>query len=56
MVDGALGRMEDGSYGRCLNCHREINYKRLESVPWTHYCIDCQTRIEESESGQRKTA
>ncbi len=51
MVNGALGRMKDGSYGECLSCGREIGQKRLEAVPWTHFCIDCQTMAEKKDSG-----
>lgn len=46
MVEEALRRVRDGSFGRCLSCGDEINSKRLEAVPWTRYCIACQERIE----------
>jgi len=51
MVNGALGRMRDGSYGECVSCGREIGQKRLEAVPWTHLCIDCQSLAEKRDSG-----
>ena len=51
MVDSALDRINEGNFGECLSCGREIGIKRLEAVPWTHYCIECQTRIE-SEQGR----
>lgn len=41
-IQFALARLEDGSYGLCLHCEREITAKRLEAVPWTPYCIRCQ--------------
>ena len=56
MVNAALERMQDGTYGQCLNCGREIGIKRLEAVPWTHLCIDCQTQAEEVDQGRRKIA
>jgi DnaK suppressor protein len=34
--------MRDGAYGTCTNCGTEIGPKRLEAVPWTSFCIDCQ--------------
>jgi len=37
-----MERIEEGSYGTCLNCEEEINTKRLDAVPWTSLCIDCQ--------------
>ena len=52
MVNGALDRMKDGSYGQCLSCGREIGQKRLEAVPWTHLCIDCQNLAEKMDSGR----
>ena len=56
MVEGALGRMDDGTYGTCLNCGKEIGLKRLEAVPWTHLCIDCQSQAEEIDAGRRSVA
>jgi DnaK suppressor protein len=53
MVDGALQRMDDGTYGQCLSCGREIGIKRLEAVPWTHLCIDCQSKAEEMDRNRR---
>lgn len=46
-VEGALGRIRQGSFGECVNCGNEINAKRLEAVPWTRYCIDCQEKVEQ---------
>lgn len=45
-VESALGRIRDGSFGRCLSCGNEIGGARLEAVPWTPYCIDCQEAFE----------
>jgi DnaK suppressor protein len=41
-VKAALGRIEDGTYGECMHCESGISIKRLEAVPWTPYCLDCQ--------------
>ena len=41
-IDDALGRVEDGSYGLCLNCGSLMTEKRLNAVPWAPYCLDCQ--------------
>ena len=46
MVDGALARIREGSFGECVSCAKEINAKRLEAVPWTRHCIECQERAE----------
>ena len=46
MVEGALARIKEGVFGQCISCGNPINAKRLEAVPWTRYCIDCQEKIE----------
>src|SRR5947209_1777588 len=33
-IESALGRIEDGTFGECINCAQEINTKRLEALPW----------------------
>lgn len=45
----ALQRMGEGSYGECLQCGTTIGQRRLEAVPWTPYCIECQEKIENGE-------
>jgi len=47
MVESALLRIREGSFGECINCGSEINAKRLEAVPWTRYCIACQEKKEQ---------
>lgn len=46
MVETALQRIREGTFGECVNCGNEINPKRLEAVPWTRYCIECQEKKE----------
>ena len=46
MVDGALSRIREGTFGACISCGSEINAKRLEAVPWTRHCIACQEKLE----------
>lgn len=45
----ALDRIDEGNYGECLQCGSIIGAKRLEALPWTPYCIDCQEKIENGE-------
>jgi len=40
-VRRALGRIEDGSYGICVRCGRDIAPARLEARPEAALCIDC---------------
>ena len=49
MVDGALARIREGSFGECISCGKEINAKRLEAVPWTRHCIECQEKLEKGQ-------
>jgi DnaK suppressor protein len=46
MVEGALTRIHEGKFGQCISCGEEINPKRLEAVPWTRHCIECQEKLE----------
>jgi len=39
-IDAALKRIEDGSYGTCTRCGKEIGEERLEAMPWAALCID----------------
>jgi RNA polymerase-binding protein DksA len=45
-IDAALQRIEDGTYGICTNCGREIQRERLEATPWAELCIDCKRLAE----------
>jgi DnaK suppressor protein len=38
----AIERLNDGSYGVCLQCAEEIAPKRLKAIPWAELCIQCQ--------------
>jgi len=41
-VDQALSRVEDGTYGLCKNCGKEIGADRMEFRPTSRYCVDCK--------------
>jgi DnaK suppressor protein len=44
-ISDALQRIENGTYGVCLECEEPISAKRLEAVPWARYCVTCQEQI-----------
>ena len=44
-VELALGKMDDGSYGKCENCGKEIQEPRLEAIPAARHCIDCASTL-----------
>lgn len=46
LVDSALSRMVQGSYGICQRCGKPIATARLEAFPYVAYCISCQSILE----------
>ena len=42
-IDRALGRLADGSYGRCEGCSNTIPPRRLEALPFATLCVQCQS-------------
>ena len=40
-VERALAKLDDGNYGLCEVCGKDIGEARLEAMPATRYCIDC---------------
>lgn len=50
-VRAALVRLEDGTYGQCLQCQEEIDPKRLSAVPWAALCFSCQERADRGSLG-----
>jgi DnaK suppressor protein len=45
-IDDAIGRIDDATYGMCVNCGQIMAEKRLTAVPWAPYCVDCQELAE----------
>ena len=43
-VERALAKLDDGTYGVCEVCGKDIGEARLEAMPATRYCIDCASR------------
>ena len=48
-IDEALKRIEDGSYGYCVETGEEIGIKRLEARPVATLCVEAQERRERRE-------
>lgn len=49
-VRAALARIEQGHFGRCLNCEEEISAIRLQALPWTALCLACKEQEDESQA------
>jgi DnaK suppressor protein len=48
-IHASLEDIEDGVYGICDDCGRDISIKRLNARPVARRCIRCKTRQEERE-------
>jgi len=49
-IDAALKRIRRGDFGVCQMCQKDIGRKRLNALPWTPLCIDCQEKAESETS------
>jgi len=49
-INAALGRLDEGVYGRCTACGRELSRERLKALPYARHCVVCARRL------QRKAA
>jgi len=43
-TNSALERMEQGKYGICIKCGKEIETKRLEAYPAASICLECEKK------------
>ena len=48
LVNAALQRIEDGSYGLCVDCGAHIAEARLRAAPEASRCIHCQEKLEKA--------
>jgi RNA polymerase-binding protein DksA len=46
-IDVALARINEGTYGRCQSCGRDIAEERLRAIPYATLCIDCKRKEEQ---------
>ncbi len=46
LVENALQRLEDGTYGLCLQCGEVISPERLEALPWAERSVRCEAELE----------
>lgn len=45
-INAALRRIEEGSFGECVECGQEISEKRPEAIPWASRCVRCEENRE----------
>jgi RNA polymerase-binding transcription factor DksA len=46
LVNEALGRLEKGKFGLCVQCGEPISKPRLQAIPYTKHCIQCARVVE----------
>ncbi len=51
-IDNALLKIKEGTYGVCDECGEPISKKRLKVIPYSNFCIHCQSRSEEEGKAQ----
>ena len=42
-IEEAMQRLENGMYGKCVQCGEAIDPERLEVLPYATHCFYCQT-------------
>jgi RNA polymerase-binding transcription factor DksA len=42
----AMERIEDGTFGACIECGDPISQERLKAIPYSPYCVKCQEELE----------
>lgn|SRR5262249_10109920 len=47
LVELALERIRNGTFGICAECDAAISVRRLQAVPWASNCIQCQEKYEQ---------
>src|SRR3989449_3158131 len=43
-IEEAIHRLDNGTYGICMECENEIPNVRLDAVPWTRVCVECKEK------------
>lgn len=49
-IADALTRIDEGTFGICRECGREIPPRRLDYIPFTRLCVNCKTQEEKRQS------
>ena len=49
-IDEAISRLDEGTYGICIDCDEAISEARLKALPFATVCRDCQAHREDDEA------
>lgn len=52
-IEQTIKSIEEGTYGKCNDCGKEISLDRLKARPVASLCIDCKTKQEKEEKRKR---
>lgn len=45
-IESALERIEEGTYGACVECSGVIPKTRLQAIPYTPHCVKCASKLQ----------
>lgn len=45
-IEAALERIEEGTYGSCVECECRIPKTRLNAIPYTPHCVKCASNLQ----------
>ncbi|MDR0915454.1 MAG: TraR/DksA family transcriptional regulator [Endomicrobium sp.] len=48
IINDAFDKLDKNIYGKCESCNNIIPIERLQAIPWTRYCIECQIQSEKT--------
>lgn len=54
LLNDALKRIHDGTYGICEMCGENIGEARLEAIPYVSSCFDCTVGMEDKKRKKRR--
>ncbi|WCK52443.1 TraR/DksA C4-type zinc finger protein [Aneurinibacillus sp. Ricciae_BoGa-3] len=54
-IEAALHRIEEGIYGKCLECGAQIPFERLQANPAAAYCIEHQEVHDRMDTGEERS-
>ena len=55
LIDDALLRIEDKTYGICEDCGKKINRERLKIMPFAKLCVGCQSDVEKQSAKMKES-
>ncbi len=54
-IEGALNRLNNRTFGVCMDCGKDIELARLQAYPTAKRCLACQNKYEDTRGGKDKT-